>query len=210
MQGKIINSLHIFISSDGRIQQNFCLGIAFSFCHFKQRLTAPAMWEAKKILWSKCQGWRHLKVIRSQNLERNLYHFKGLWLLLTELKAYLSSLSKNNKQIKSKKLIIEKKNQNQEQNISQRSHQKSRRIFWRCPPTCLSAHRWDLSMPSLPAAVKYFCQRRKFLHFHSFFVFLSLKMLKLGEVDGVKFSAWKSGGVKFWTNLMSVSAQSKL
>ena len=43
----------------------------------------------------------------------------------------------------------------------------------------------------------------KFLHFHSFFVFFLLKLLKLGEIDGVKFLAWKSGGVKFWTNSMS-------
>ena len=28
--------------------------------------------------------------------------------------------------------------------------------------------------------------------------------MKLGENDGVKFLAWKSGGVKFWTNSMSV------
>ena len=29
------------------------------------------------------------------------------------------------------------------------------------------------------------------------------KLLKLGEIDGVKFLAWKSSGVKFWTNSMS-------
>ena len=34
----------------------------------------------------------------------------------------------------------------------------------------------------------------------SFFVFLSLKLLKLGESDNVKV---KSDSVKFWTNLMS-------
>ena len=39
--------------------------------------------------------------------------------------------------------------------------------------------------------------------FTHFCVFLSLKLLKLIEIDGVKFLAWKSGGVKFWTNLMS-------
>ena len=39
--------------------------------------------------------------------------------------------------------------------------------------------------------------------FTHFFVCLSLKLLKLGEIDGVKLLAWKSGGVKFWTNLMS-------
>ena len=63
--------------------------------------------------------------------------------------------------------------------------------------------RWNLSMPSLPAAVWNFCQWCKILHFHSFFVFLWLKLLKLGEIDGVKFLAWKSAGVKFMTNSMS-------
>ena len=29
------------------------------------------------------------------------------------------------------------------------------------------------------------------------------KLFKLGEIDGVKFLAWKSGGVKFLTNFMS-------
>ena len=48
-----------------------------------------------------------------------------------------------------------------------------------------------------------FCQRCKFLHFHSFFVFFLTKTVKLGEIDGVKFLAWKSGGVKFWTISMS-------
>ena len=33
--------------------------------------------------------------------------------------------------------------------------------------------------------------------------FLSIKPLKLGEIDGVKVLTRKSGGVKFWTNLMS-------
>ena len=36
-------------------------------------------------------------------------------------------------------------------------------------------------------------------------MYLSLKLLKLGEIDSVKFLAWKSGGVNFWTNSMSVS-----
>ena len=48
-----------------------------------------------------------------------------------------------------------------------------------------------------------FCQRCKFNHFHSFFVFLSVKLLKLGEIDGVKVLAWISVIVKFWTNLMA-------
>ena len=39
-----------------------------------------------------------------------------------------------------------------------------------------------------------------FTHFLCFFL---LKLLKWGEIDGVKFFAWKSGGVKFWTNSMS-------
>ena len=50
-----------------------------------------------------------------------------------------------------------------------------------------------------------FCQRCKFLHFtHLFVFFVSLKLLKLGEIDSVNFLAWKSGGVKFLTNSMSV------
>ena len=50
----------------------------------------------------------------------------------------------------------------------------------------------------------------KFLHFHSvFFVFLSLQLLKLGEIDSVKMLAGKSGSIKFWTNLMSVSYHDK-
>ena len=36
-------------------------------------------------------------------------------------------------------------------------------------------------------------------------VFLSPKLLKFGEIKGVKFMAWKSGGAKFLTNLMSGS-----
>ena len=34
-------------------------------------------------------------------------------------------------------------------------------------------------------------------------MFLSLILLKLGEIDGAKVFAWKSGGVRFWKNLMS-------
>ena len=33
--------------------------------------------------------------------------------------------------------------------------------------------------------------------------FFPLKLLKLGEIDDVKFLAWKSDGVNFWTNSMS-------
>ena len=41
-----------------------------------------------------------------------------------------------------------------------------------------------------PAAVKIFVQRCRILHFHSFFlIFLSLKLLKLGGIDGVKVLA---------------------
>ena len=35
-------------------------------------------------------------------------------------------------------------------------------------------------------------------------MFLSLQLLKLGEINGVKMLAWKSNRVKFWSNLMSV------
>ena len=34
-------------------------------------------------------------------------------------------------------------------------------------------------------------------------MFWSSKLSELGEIDDVKVLAWKSGGVKFWTNLMS-------
>ena len=50
---------------------------------------------------------------------------------------------------------------------------------------------------------KIFASGVNFSIFTHFFVFLSLKLLKLGEIDGVKFLAWKSGGVKFLTNFMS-------
>ena len=36
--------------------------------------------------------------------------------------------------------------------------------------------------------------------------FFPLKLLKLSEIDGVNFLAWKYGGVHFWTNSMSDSA----
>ena len=52
---------------------------------------------------------------------------------------------------------------------------------------------------------KFFVSGVNFSIFTHFFVFLSLKLLKLGEIDGVKFLAWKSGGVKFLTNPMSAS-----
>ena len=76
--------------------------------------------------------------------------------------------------------------------------------FGKIPMKTKSCHqRWNLSMPSLFLQTIFFCQQCKFLHFHSFFVFFLTKLLKLGEIDGVKFVAWKSGGVKFWTNSMS-------
>ena len=36
-----------------------------------------------------------------------------------------------------------------------------------------------------------------------FFVLLSPKLLEFGEIKGLHFLAWKSGSVKFLTNLMS-------
>ena len=50
---------------------------------------------------------------------------------------------------------------------------------------------------------KIFASGVNFSIFTHFFVFLSLKLLKLGEIDGVKFLAGKSVGVKFLTNSMS-------
>ena len=51
---------------------------------------------------------------------------------------------------------------------------------------------------------KIFASGVNFSIFTHFLCFFLLKLLKLGEIDGVKFLAWKSGGVKFWTNSMSV------
>ena len=39
--------------------------------------------------------------------------------------------------------------------------------------------RWDLSLPSLPAAVSNFCQRCKFLHFHSFLCVIITKAVEI-------------------------------
>ena len=50
---------------------------------------------------------------------------------------------------------------------------------------------------------KIFASGVNFSTFTHFLCFFLLKLLKLGEIDGVKFLAWKSGGVKFWTNSMS-------
>ena len=55
---------------------------------------------------------------------------------------------------------------------------------------------WDLSL-------KFFARGVNFSKNTHFFVFLSLKMLKFNEIKGVKSLIWKSGGVRFLTNLMS-------
>ena len=52
---------------------------------------------------------------------------------------------------------------------------------------------------------KIFASGVNFSIFTHFLCFFLLKLLKSGEIDGVKFLAWKSGGVKFWTNSMSGS-----
>ena len=64
---------------------------------------------------------------------------------------------------------------------------------------------WEVPKPSYPpllwlAEWKAPAPFSIFTHFLCFFL---LKLLKLGEIDSVKFLAWKSGGVKFWTNSMS-------
>ena len=50
---------------------------------------------------------------------------------------------------------------------------------------------------------KIFASGVNFSTFTHFLCFFPLKLLKLGDIDGVKFLAWKSGGVIFLTNLMS-------
>ena len=50
---------------------------------------------------------------------------------------------------------------------------------------------------------KIFASGVNFSIFTHFLCFFLLKRLKLGEIDGVKFLAQKSGGVDFWTNSMS-------
>ena len=52
---------------------------------------------------------------------------------------------------------------------------------------------------------KIFASGVNFSIFTHFLCFFLLKLLKLGEIDGVKFLAWKSGGVNFLTNSMSAS-----
>ena len=56
---------------------------------------------------------------------------------------------------------------------------------------------------SAGGSVKFVASGVNFSIFTNFLCFFLLKLLKLGEIDGVKFLAWKSGGVKFWTNSMS-------
>ena len=55
---------------------------------------------------------------------------------------------------------------------------------------------------------KIFASGVNFSIFTHFLCFFPLKLLKLGEIDGVKFLAWKSGSVNFWTNSMSVVSTS--
>ena len=50
---------------------------------------------------------------------------------------------------------------------------------------------------------KIFVSGVNFSIFTHFLYFFLLKLLKLGEIDGVKFLTWKSGGVKLLTNLTS-------
>ena len=50
---------------------------------------------------------------------------------------------------------------------------------------------------------KIFASGVNFSKNNAMFLFLSLKLLKFGEIDGVKFLAWKSCGVNFLTNSMS-------
>ena len=50
---------------------------------------------------------------------------------------------------------------------------------------------------------KIFASGVNFFIFTNFFVLFWLRLLKLGEIDGVKLFVWKSGGVNFLTNIMS-------
>ena len=52
---------------------------------------------------------------------------------------------------------------------------------------------------------KIFASGVNFSIFTHFLCFFPLKLLKLGEIDGVKFLTFKSGSVNFWTNSMSDS-----
>ena len=57
---------------------------------------------------------------------------------------------------------------------------------------------------------KIFASGVNFSIFTHFLCFFLLKLLKLGEIDGVKFLAWKSDGVNFLTNSMSAYTCYKL
>ena len=56
---------------------------------------------------------------------------------------------------------------------------------------------------------KIFASGVNFSIFTHLLCFFLLKLLKLGEIDGVKFLARKSGSVNFWTNSMSASSHRK-
>ena len=51
---------------------------------------------------------------------------------------------------------------------------------------------------------KIFASGVNFSIFTHYLCFFLLKLLKLGEIGSVKYLAWKSGGVNFLTNIMSV------
>ena len=58
-------------------------------------------------------------------------------------------------------------------------------------------------------SVKFVASSVNFSIFTNFLCFFLLKLLKLGEIGGVKFLTWKSGVVKFWTNSMSGNMRMK-
>ena len=60
---------------------------------------------------------------------------------------------------------------------------------WRRKARRPLGQRWRLSMPSLPVAVKIFASGVNFSIFTHFLSVFSLKLLKLGEIDSVKFLA---------------------
>ena len=71
---------------------------------------------------------------------------------------------------------------------------------------CLLVHYSEVKFvhPVSPGgSVKFVASGVNFSIFTNFLCFFLLKLLKLGEIGGVKFLTWKSGGVKFWTNFMS-------
>ena len=58
-------------------------------------------------------------------------------------------------------------------------------------------------------SVKFVASGVNFSIFTNCLCFFLLKLLKLGEIDGVKFLTLKSGGVNFWTNSMSGNMRMK-